>query len=304
MLQPGDPIGAYRILEPIGDGAMGAVYLAEHVRIGRRVAIKTIKPALARDADALELFFREACAANQIAHPNIIQITDLCDGDGDQPPFMVMEHLDGFTLREVLDQEGKLEPYRALEIAGALSEAMAAAHSAGVIHRDLKPDNVFLCSPRGAVKVVDFGIAQLAGTREIAGARIACGTPLYISPEQAGADEIDHRSDIYSLGALLYETLAGRPVFEHDSVRRLLTAHIADLPEELLLTGLGPTRLAALVMRCIEKAPEDRPRCMAAINDELRDIASCWSCERDPQLDRLLDGMWDGPPPRRLVIAA
>ena len=299
MLERNQFVGAYRILECIGRGAMGAVYRAEHELIGRRVALKVIRPEMARHPEAIELFFREARAANQMAHPNIIQITDLVKGDGTTPSFMVMEHLDGFTLRAVLDQEGRLEPRRMLEIAEAIASAMAAAHEAGVIHRDLKPDNIFLCHPDGSVKILDFGIARLVGSHQPEpGDSLACGTPLYISPEQAGADAIDERTDIYSLGALLYEALAGRPVFEGEGIRDLLTAHIADPPEALVLEGAGASRLAALVMRCLEKSPEDRPPSMDDVVATLRDIDAHWDTAIDPELELLLETLWDEPPGR------
>jgi serine/threonine-protein kinase len=293
---PGTRLGPYRIVEPLGAGAMASVYVAEHHLIGRRVAIKVTADHFADHPEALELFFHEARAANRIAHPNIVQVTDLVEARAGDPPFMVMELLDGFTLREVIDATGAIPARRVAEIAESIASAMAAAHEAKVIHRDLKPGNVFLCNRSGAIKVLDFGIARLAGVHASTD-ELTCGTPLYISPEQAGADEVDWRTDIYSLGATLYEALAGRPVFDYENVRRLLTAHIADTPEPLELPEPDAMNLAVLVMRCLEKARRDRPASMDAIADEARALIASWRSIRETmntaELEARIDRLWD-----------
>lgn len=279
MLRAGQILGSYRIIEQLSRGAMGIVFVAEHALIGRRVALKVIAPEMAENPDAVKLFFREARAANQIEHPNIIQITDLVEAHGEQPCFMVMELLDGHSLGEVIEEERRLPQQRVAEVGAQIADAMDAAHGVGVIHRDLKPDNVFLCHRGGEVKILDFGLAHLGARRRGASERaaVSCGTPLYMSPEQAGADRIDERADIYSLGALLYEALCGSPVFEHESVRDLMLAHIADPPTRLSeregIEGPIDRELEALVMQCLEKSPEKRPSSMAALSERLRAVA-------------------------------
>jgi serine/threonine-protein kinase len=251
---------------------MGVVYVAEHELIGRKVALKFIAPELAEKPEAVRLFFREARAANQIAHPNIIQITDLVEGDGEDPCFMVMELLEGHTLGEVIEQEGRLPGERVIEIGVQVADAMAAAHENGVIHRDLKPENIFLCNRGGDVKILDFGLAHLGSRRRRSreSTVIACGTPLYMSPEQAGSDAVDERADIYSLGAVLYEAITGKPVFDYESVRDLMLAHISETPEPPSASGLPVNPdLEKLVMECLEKAPEARPRSMRHVAERL-----------------------------------
>jgi serine/threonine protein kinase len=275
MLTNGELLGSYRIIDGLNRGAMGVVYVAEHVLIGRKVALKLIAPELAAQPEAVRLFFREARAANQIAHPNIIQITDLVEGHGDDPCFMVMELLEGHTLGEVIEQEGRLPGARVIEVGVQVADAMAAAHEVGVIHRDLKPENIFLCNRGGDVKILDFGLAHLGSRRRRSreSTVIACGTPLYMSPEQAGSDTVDDRADIYSLGAVLYEAITGKPVFDYESVRDLMLAHISETPEPPSQTGVEVNaELEKLIMECLEKAPEARPRSMRQVAERLAAI--------------------------------
>lgn len=296
MYVPGDVLGSYKIISPLGRGSMGVLYVAEHLLIGRRVALKVIASEIAHHPEAVTLFFREARAANQINHPNIIQITDLVEGFADSPTFLVMEILDGYTLREVLDQEKALTPIRVAEIGARIADAMAAAHRVGVIHRDLKPDNIFMCvGGASEIKILDFGIANLSG--DSTSSEIACGTPLYISPELAGADGFDERSDVYSLGAMLYEAIAGRPVFDYHSVRDLFVAHVAEAPVGLSLESGAAAELEAIIMSCLAKSPSSRPASMQTIADALTALAETFAKPRsvvdEVAFDELLDGLWD-----------
>ena len=195
----------YRVLRKIGEGGMGTVYAAEHVEIGKVVAIKILHPHYSTEQELVERFRREARAASRIGHPNIIDVMDFGTTD-DGCAYFIMEHLDGIDLADVLSHERRLDPDRSCEITIQVCRALAAAHAAGVIHRDLKPENIFLVARDGKadfVKVLDFGVARSAGrTNRLTNPGIAMGTPEYMAPEQAAGGIVDHRGDIYSVGAL------------------------------------------------------------------------------------------------------
>src|SRR3982750_3216687 len=209
----------YRVLRKIGEGGMGTVYAAEHVEIGKVVAIKILHPHYSTEQELVERFRREARAASRIGHPNIIDVMDFGTTD-DGCAYFIMEHLDGIDLADVLSHERRLDPNRSCEITIQICRALAAAHAAGVIHRDLKPENIFLLARDGKadfVKVLDFGVARSAGrTTRLTNPGIAMGTPEYMAPEQAAGGLVDHRGDIYSVGALLYEMVTGQPPQKRD----------------------------------------------------------------------------------------
>ena len=209
----------YRVLRKIGEGGMGTVYAAEHVEIGKIVAIKILHPHYSTEQELVERFRREARAASRIGHPNIIDVMDFGTTD-DGCAYFIMEHLDGIDLADVLSHERRLDANRSCEITIQICRALAAAHAAGVIHRDLKPENIFLVARDGKadfVKVLDFGVARSAGrTNRLTNPGIAMGTPEYMAPEQAAGGVVDHRSDIYSVGALLYEMVTGQPPQKRD----------------------------------------------------------------------------------------
>ena len=203
----------YRVIERIGEGGMGKVYLGEHAEIGKEVAMNILHPAYSNEQDLVERFRREARAASRIGHPNIIDVTDYGSTE-EGCAYFVMEYLDGIDLADVLSHERRLEGTRACQIAVQICRALAAAHAAGVVHRDLKPENIFLVSRDGKadfVKVLDFGIARSAGRSHLTNPGVAMGTPEYMAPEQARGGPVDKRSDIYSVGALLYEMVTGAP---------------------------------------------------------------------------------------------
>ncbi|HVZ88498.1 MAG TPA: protein kinase, partial [Polyangia bacterium] len=253
----------YRLIRKIGEGGMGTVYAGEHVEIGKDVAIKVLHPAYSTQQDLVERFRREARAASRIGHPNIIDVTDFGSTE-DGCAYFVMEHLDGIDLADVLSHERRLDPARACGIAIQICRALAAAHGAGVIHRDLKPENIFLVARDGQadfVKVLDFGIARSMGrARRLTNPGVAMGTPEYMAPEQAEGGAVDHRSDIFSVGALIYEMVSGSPPQMTRDKELIPPRGIkADVPEEL----------ERIVVRALEATPARRYQSMAQLEYDL-----------------------------------
>lgn len=248
----------YKIHGLLGEGGMGAVYEAEHLSIGRRVALKRLHPELAVDAHAVHRFQREARAAGSTGHENIVDVLDLGFAE-DGAPYLVMELLEGESLAQRLRRQTKLSPERAASIAGQVLAALEAVHGRGVIHRDLKPDNVFLTRRGGRrdfVKVLDFGVSKVATAPEatkLTRTGMMVGTPHYMSPEQArGMRDLDHRVDLYAVGVILYECLSGQLPFRGSNYHALLQAILAgDAPPlQVLVPGI-PQALAAIVHRAL-----------------------------------------------------
>jgi serine/threonine protein kinase len=293
--------GRYQIKRMCGEGGMGRVYEAEHVEIGKRVAIKVLHPAYSRTPDLVERFRREARAASRIEHPNVVNVTDFGTTE-DGSLFFVMEYIEGIELGLLIHREGPLAPIRALRIAEQMCEALQAAHDVGVIHRDLKPENILLLGqgkdnrsppaqsspgleprePSDFVKVLDFGIAKSAeieeGTSSRRGKRltrpgVAMGTPEYMAPEQAAGHPADPRSDIYAVGSIMYEMLGGSPPYEGDNVMEVLHKKANEPPPLLaeLRPGLAPA-IISLVERSMARSPEDRPKTMADLAYEIHTI--------------------------------
>ena len=284
MFAVGDKLGAYTIQRRIGAGGMGAVYLAEHLHIGRKAAIKVLLAELSSRPDIVARFFNEARATGLLKHPGIVEILD-CDVHSSGRAYIVMEFLEGETLGASLERIGSFEeePTSAAAIAGQIAAALTAAHGKGIVHRDLKPDNIFLTSTPDEetpirVKILDFGIAKLFGDGSAEGRKTRTGsllgTPLYMSPEQCrGAGQIDHRSDIYSLGCIIFELLSGRPPFVREGHGELIIAHNSEPPPELasLVPSVAPA-LAGLVARMLAKDVAQRPQAMADVVRELEDL--------------------------------
>jgi eukaryotic-like serine/threonine-protein kinase len=258
----GETVGPYNIVSELGRGGMGVVYLAEHRHLGRPAAIKFLLRELSESAELLNRFFTEARAASLIEHDGIVRVFD-CDVHPSGNAYIVMEYLDGQTLRRYLHGRGPLPVPEAAAIMLRVADALTAAHAKGIVHRDIKPDNIFvLARPPGAIKIVDFGIAKLSpAAQKIPSATmsgIMLGTPLYMSPEQAkGAGNVDDRTDVYSLGCILYEMLNGRPPFLQRSAAELMMAHMAQTPPPL--DGSFPAPLRMLVKGMLAKSPEERP---------------------------------------------
>ncbi len=260
----------YRVESVLGEGGMGVVYLAEHVHMRKRVALKVLLAEWSNLPEVVARFEREAIAAGKIEHPNVARATDFGRLDGGSF-FLVLEHVDGRTLRDVI-AEGPLGLDRAVQIARGVALAIGAAHAEGIVHRDLKPENVMLIDHGGDpdfVKVLDFGIAKVdgygGGDNETSGVsskpltRIGAviGTPDYMSPEQAFGQAIDLRSDLYSLGVILFEMIAGGPPFKGDAVTVLRQHVTAPVPLLGVAAGTDP-RVEAIVRRLLEKEQKDR----------------------------------------------
>lgn len=256
----------YVIEEHLGSGGMCDVYRAIHSGMGKQVAVKVLKPALAADPTIAQRFEQEARAASLIHHPHAINVMDYGIGEGNIP-FIVMEFVRGKTLGELLRSEGAFSVERAANILRQASGALDVAHSVGVVHRDIKPDNIIIAEYDGSdwVEVVDFGVAKVQEdvNRRInlTGANIIVGTPRYMSPEQCEEKPVDARSDIYSLGIVLYEMLSGEAPFKGDSSTRLLVAHAHEPPDPLRnkRPDLSP-ELEAVVMSTLEKDSTRRPQ--------------------------------------------
>ncbi len=277
-------LGQFHLVSPIGSGAMGTVYRAWQSGMERQVAVKLLRSDLTHDVDLRRRFLREARAAARLSHPNIVCVHLV--GETDQGvPYLVMEHLTGDTLDDLLEREERIAPRRAVGIARQIACALAEAHAAGVVHRDLKPENIILTHRRATgeqVKIVDFGIAKIAHAALLNGVStrltregVVFGTPHYIAPEQAQGAELDGRADLYSLGILLYRMLSGTLPFDGAAIAVLL-AHISRPQKHLLEVAPDvDRRLAAIVMRCLAKNPKDRfadaeglAAALAALEDE------------------------------------
>ncbi len=263
--------GRYVISELIGTGGMGAVYRGRHQLVGRDVALKFLSPRYARDPNARERFLREARAANRIDHEHIIDITDFGE-TSDGLVFLVMEYLEGDALRKILD-DGPMDPLRALHVAYQLSGALARAHELDVVHRDVKPDNVFLLNRRGTdfVKLLDFGLAKVVGEHRLTATGKVFGTPEYLSPEQARGEVPTGQADQYALGCMLYEMLTGVLPFQGTTTEVVLK-HLQSppVPPSMLRPDLPlPAKLDALVQRMLAKQPGERFSDAYHLADEL-----------------------------------
>ncbi|HEX2658519.1 MAG TPA: serine/threonine-protein kinase, partial [Polyangia bacterium] len=277
--------GRYRVKRLSGEGGMGRVYEAEHIEIGKRVALKILHPGYSQTPDLVERLRREARAASRIGHPNVVDVTDSGTTD-DGSFFFVMEYLEGRELGEIVFQEKGLDVRRSIIIAAQICRALRAAHDAGVIHRDLKPENVLLVARDGQkdfVKVLDFGIAKnitdsddLARSglrRKLTNPGVAMGTPEYMAPEQAAGHPADARSDIYAVGGILYEMLCGHPAYEGANFMEVLHKKANFAPEPINKVRHDvPAELEALILSAMAKDPAARPQTMSDLEASLQDI--------------------------------
>jgi serine/threonine protein kinase len=286
VVNVGDNIdGRYHVLAMIADGGMGTVFLAEHMLIKRRVAVKVLHHDLAGDRDMIQRFMNEASAASKLGHPNIVESTDM-GFTRDHIPFIVFEYLEGALLTEEIYRVGGLSVRRALRIAKQIASALEAAHAANIVHLDLKSDNVFLVDKDGTsdhAKVLDFGIARFTEPDRATTQRdIVMGTPEFMSPEQVTSpDHVDARSDVYALGVVLYEMLAARRPFAGEDPRLLLHRIVHELPPPLR-AGSAPPELERIIFeKLLAKDPADRFSSMhdvgAALDAVLRDLRTAES---------------------------
>ncbi len=288
---PGATIrGKYRILSMIGKGGMGSVYKALHLGFDELRALKLLNRELTADARFVKRFKQEAFTTRKLQHPNIVRVEDIDETEEGQP-LIVMEYIEGRNLRSLMEQHNAMKVAAACSIAKQVASALVVAHGLGVIHRDLKPDNIVLVAPAKAagtpaeptVKVLDFGIAKLKEARAEANPNdsgltlpgFLLGTPQYMSPEQAKGkrgDELDGRSDIYSLGILMYQMLTGTLPFEATTTMEMLLAHVQQAPKPILSLRADlqiPGPVASIVMQCLEKDREARPQSAQALIESL-----------------------------------
>ena len=288
----------YRIERELGQGGMATVYLAEDIRHRRKVAIKVLRPELTASLGP-DRFLREIEVAARLTHPHILPLHD--SGAVDGFLYYVMPYVDGESLRTRLDRVGELPIAEAVRILREVADALAHAHDLGVVHRDIKPDNVML-SGRHAL-VMDFGVAkavsEATGRNALTTAGVALGTPTYMAPEQAAADpHLDHRVDIYALGVMGYELLAGRPPFTGRTPQAVLSAHVMDVPEPVTRLRPGiPTALGELIMRCLAKRPADRWQSAEEVLARLEPLATP-SGGMTPTSTRPLPGVAPAAPAR------
>ena len=261
--------GRYRLVRHLARGGMAEVYVAEDQLLNRTVAVKVLFPELAHDEAFVERFRREARAAASLNHHNIVSVYDFGEDEGSW--FIVMEYVEGRNLRDIIRSEGQMDPARTAELGAEVAAALAAAHAQGIIHRDVKPANVLISADAGTVKVADFGIARAAGARQgLTMPGTVLGTATYLSPEQAQGAEVDFRTDVYSLGMVLYEMLAGRPPFTGDSPVAVAYQQLSQTaPPPSTHNPDVPPALDAIVMRAMSKKPDDRQATAEEIREEL-----------------------------------
>ncbi|MBI5501002.1 MAG: protein kinase [Deltaproteobacteria bacterium] len=271
--------GRYKIVRRIGEGGMGVVYEAEHVALGKHVALKVLREDFTRKSDLIERFKQEARSASIIGHENIIDVSDF--GETEQGGiFFAMELLRGEDLADVLQREGRLSLPRAVHVVSQMCRALHVAHQKGIIHRDLKPENVFLVQKderRDVVKVLDFGIAKMTTVdsegRRLTQSGVIFGTPEYMAPEQARGQTLDHRVDVYAAGVMLYEMLSGHVPFTGDSFVAILTQHLFSEARPLSVVAPDvqvPRAVESVVMKAMAKDRDERYATMLEMQDDLQ----------------------------------
>jgi serine/threonine protein kinase len=276
--QPGEPgevgrLGPYRVVKELGRGGMGAVYAALDTRLDRRLALKVMLPRYAADPAAKARFLREARAAARVKHDNVITVYEADERDG--VPYIAMEFLEGYPLDQYLRKKGSPTIPQVLRIAAEAAAGLAAAHKLGLVHRDVKPANLWLEAPHGRVKVLDFGLARPVDAEvELTQSGAVIGTPAYMSPEQARGERVDHRTDLFSLGAMLYRLCTGKLPFEGPTTMAVLMALGTQEPRPVReLNPSAPGSLAALIHQLLAKKADDRPRTAEEVVRRLRAIA-------------------------------
>ena len=298
--------GRYEVGQVLGYGGMAEVHAGRDVRLGREVAIKLLRSDLARDPSFQGRFRREAQSAASLNHPSIVAVYDTGEdtSDGSVAPYIVMEYVEGRTLRQVLEAEGRLLPQRALEITAQICAALDQAHRAGIVHRDVKPGNVML-TPTGDVKVMDFGIARAvtgAGATMTQTASVI-GTAHYLSPEQARGEHVDARSDVYSTGCLLYELLTGAPPFSGDTAVSVAYQHVREepVPPSRVEPEVSPA-VDAIVLKAMAKNPANRYQSAGDLRADLDRALAGRPVEATPVLSADDTALLLPPPPTTVLL--
>ncbi len=276
----------YRILEPLGEGGMGTVYKVEHVQIGKPMAMKVLRSELAQDPDVLRRFHREAEAASKLSHPSTVHVFDFGRSEAGWM-YLVMEYVDGQDLGQLIDDEGALPFERVARICAQVAGSIANAHKAGIVHRDLKPENIMLTDgPDGEVaKVLDFGLAKIRESgrfTSLTEAGSIIGTPYYMSPEQIRGLELDGRADVYSLGAVMYNAVVGKPPFDAENPVGILTKHLTERlvsPSERVSEPL-PEEADRIIVKAMQKDVAQRYPDARALRDDLRQYLKALEFER------------------------
>src|SRR5438093_6667273 len=285
----------YELGGVLGRGGMAEVYVGTDRVLGRRVAVKILADRFARDSSFVARFRREAQSAAALNHPNVVSVFDTGSDDGTH--FIVMEYVKGKTLSQVIREDAPLMPERAAEITQGVAQALAFAHRAGIIHRDVKPGNIMLTA-NGSVKVMDFGIARATTSESLTQTATVLGTATYFSPEQAQGSAVDARSDIYSLGVVLYEMLTGSPPFTGDSAVTIAYRHVREEPASPSHVASGiPPELDAIVMKCLAKNPGNRYDSAQELIDDLQRFRAGEEVHATP----LMAGAGGGMAPTQVV---
>ena len=266
----GDLVGSiiadrYRVTKKLGEGGMGTVYLAEHVKMGRKSAVKVMNPGMVNDADAISRFNREAANASRINHPNVAAVYDFGETK-EGLIYLAMEFIEGPSLTSVIEKEGSLSPPRAAEITRQAGEALAVAHDMGIVHRDLKPDNIMLAKARDGsdvVKIVDFGIAKAAEAenQKVTKTGLVVGTPEYMSPEQLAGEKLDGRSDTYSLALVSFAMMTGQLPFPGETAQESMIKRLTDAPKqltEMMPSVSWPAEVQAVMDKALERDVANR----------------------------------------------
>lgn len=274
--------GRYQILERVGGGGMAVVYKAVDSALGRHVAIKVMNDSLSHDEDFIRRFDREARAAGSLSHPNVVHVFDV--GREGHTHYIVMEYIEGASLMDLIEKRGRIPAEEAARIAAQVCDGLAHAHGKGIVHRDLKPHNV-MYTLDGQYKLADFGISRTTGSSTITKTGFVMGSVHYFSPEQARGNQVSVRSDLYSLGVMLYEMVTGRLPFEGEEAVAIALKHLQEpVPDPRSIVPDLPESLCAVIFRAMEKDPEHRFQSAQEMSDALRQLAPT-GVDAPPQVD-------------------